>query len=224
MATPRKLVFGNEYVYHVYNRGLDQRTIFSNKRAYERFILTSRYYRHQQTPFRYSKFIQKTVLEQDIILRSFVKIPVLVEILAYCLMPNHFHFILRQKLDNGIPKFISLLCNSFAKYFNTRLSRVGPLFPGPFKAVVVETDGQLIHLSRYIHLNPVVSALIKPEQLDAYPWSSFPDYMNPSAQTFVDTNSVLAQFPSREAYKKFVYDQIDYARQLEVIKHQLIDG
>lgn len=90
-------------------------------------------------------------------------------------MPNHFHLLLQQIRDGGITEFISKLTNSYTRYFNIRNKRIGPLFQGEFKAVHVETDEQLIHLSRYIHLNPIVSYITK--KLESYQWFSYLEYL-----------------------------------------------
>lgn len=115
---------------------------------------------------------------------------------------------------------MSQLSNSYTKYFNTKYKRVGPLLQGAFKAVHIETDEQLVHVSRYIHLNPIVSGLIK--NLDDYQWSSYLGYTQPEP-TFCSTTEVLSFFPTKEEYKKFIEDQIDYGVTLELIKHHLID-
>ena len=137
-------------------------------------------------------------------------------------MPNHFHFLIRQLKENGISKFMSQISNSYTKYFNTKYNRIGPLFQGAFKAVLIESDEQLIHVSRYIHLNPVVSGLIK--NLEDYRWSSYLEYIKPN-DTFCSINEILGFFTpnERKRYKEFVEAQIDYGRKLEKIKHQLID-
>ena len=75
------------------------------------------------------------------------------EIICYCLMPNHLHLLLRQLMDGGISKFMSNFANSYTRYFNTKSKRKGPVFEGKFKAKRIETDEQLLHLSRHIHLN-----------------------------------------------------------------------
>ena len=101
----------------------------------------------------------------------------MIEIICYCLMPNHIHFLIRQLKENGISKFMGQISNSYTKYFNTKYTRVGPLLQGPFKAVLIESDEQLIHVSRYIHLNPIVSGIVK--NLEDYPWSSYLEYIKP---------------------------------------------
>ena len=131
--------------------------------------------------------------------------------------------LLKQKADDGIPKYLNNFANSYTRYFNTKRKRIGPLFQGIFKAVRIETDEQLIHVSRYIHLNPVVSLVIKEEELDNYPRSSFPEYLNPKIEGICDQKEILGLFDSRKTYRKFVYDQIDYARRLEEIKHLTLE-
>lgn len=144
----------------------------------------------------------------------------IVDIVCYCLMPNHFHFLVRQKKDKGITEFISKLSNSYTKYFNIKYSRVGPLLQGEFKAVHVENDAQLLHLSRYIHLNPLVNYITK--DLNLYKWSSYQEYIRGNSQICIK-DSVLTQFQSAKTYNQFILDQIDYATTLESVKHQLID-
>ena len=99
----------------------------------------------------------------------------IVDIGAYCLMPNHFHILLQQLQDNGISTFVRKLLNSYTRYFNTKNERIGPLFQGQFKAVRVESDEQLLHLTRYIHLNPLVGYVVK--DLRNFEWSSYLDYI-----------------------------------------------
>ncbi len=147
----------------------------------------------------------------------------LVDIICFCLMPNHFHFMLKQKLDNGISTFISNFTNSYTRYFNTKHERIGPLFEGIFKAVRIESEEQLIHTSRYIHLNPVSSFLIEPKDLENYQWSSYLEFLGFSDENLTIKNLVLNFFPLVSDYKKFVLDHADYARQLELIKHLTLE-
>lgn len=223
MATNRKLVFADGEIYHVFNRGVEKRPTFTTTRDYERGIQTFEYYRVQKPPLRFSHFIRLSEEAQAFALENLNKLKNLIDILAYCLMPNHFHFLLRQTQENGISKFIANFTNSYTKYFNTKNKRVGHLFQGTFKAVRIEDDNQLIHVSRYIHLNPVSSFLIESEELEKYSWSSYPAYIGIIQPKIIDTSTVLALFSSQKDYKKFVLDQADYARSLEIIKHLTIE-
>lgn len=198
-------------IYHIYNRGSDKRNIFTQLRDYKRFKQTFYYYQFSGPKPRLSisslKSFQPNLNNK------------LVEILCFCLMPNHFHFMIKQLKEKGTSIFMSQLANSYTKYFNTKYNRVGALLQGAFKSVLVENDEQLIHLSRYIHLNPVVSGICKlPEE---YYWSSFGEYTD--KETICSTSLVLDLFPSKEKYAEFTKDQIDYGKTLEIAKHQLTD-
>jgi len=136
-------------------------------------------------------------------------------------MPNHYHFLIRQIQDNGISEFISKISNSYTKYFNTRYSRVGPLLQGQFKALRIESDEQLIHVSRYIHLNTIASFLVK--DLKEYPWSSYQNYISSQFDKACSKDFVLSMFKSEHTYEEFVLDQVDYAQKLELIKHLALE-
>ena len=139
-------------------------------------------------------------------------------------MPNHFHLLLRQETEHGIPVYLSNISNSFAKYFNTHHKRTGSLWQRPFKAVRIETEEQFLHVSRYIHINPAVSFVIKEERLDIYPWTSLPEYLVGGADGICETKEIHGHFRTTHVYRKFIHDQIDYAKTLEKIKHLSIDG
>ena len=205
----------NDYFYHIYNRGADKRNIFLQLRDYRRFFQTFNYYRFIGPKPRFSKFAKSDLI-------SFSPDPKkkLVDIVCYCLMPNHFHFLIKQLRNNGVSTFISQICNSYTKYFNTKNRRIGPLFQGAFKAVLIETDEQLIHVSRYIHLNPIVSGVA--HDLNSYFWSSYYEYVS-GKESICSTGYVLDLLPSRTGYQKFVEEQIDYGITLELLKHQTID-
>ena len=91
-----------------------------------------------------------------------------------------------------------------------------------FKAVRIESEEQLLHVSRYIHLNPATSYLIKVNQLVNYPWSSFKDYQK-DTNSFVNTSLVLNSFKSFKKYEEFVFDQADYQKTLDEIKHLVVE-
>ncbi len=205
--------FVNNQFYHIYNRGVEKRTIFENRSDRNRFIASMIYYQHEGPKPKFSNSTKRKALKNlgDKI----------VEISCYCLMPNHFHFLLKQSKDNGITEFISKLINSYTKYFNTRHDRIGPLFQGEFKAVLVESDEQLLHLSRYIHLNPLVAYLVK--DLSLYEWSSYNEYMKDQAG-ICSKEDILKFFGESPAkYLQFISDQEDYALQLAFIKHQILE-
>ncbi|MBU0569566.1 transposase, partial [Patescibacteria group bacterium] len=138
---------------------------------------------------------------------------------SFALMPNHFHLLLRQTKTKGVEKFLTDLQNSFAKYFNIRYKRGGSLFQKPFKAKRLSSDEEFLHVSRYIHLNPVTSFLIKCEELKKYPWTSYPSYVRESEEGFIDTNFILNLTGSKKRYEKFISNQVDYQKKLHLIKN-----
>lgn len=202
-------------IYHIYNRGVEKRDIFTQSRDYKRFIQAIFYYQFLGPKPSFSKFSKSQIATFKPLNKNKI-----LEIICFCLMPNHFHLLVRQLKEKGASNFIGQLANSYTKYFNTKYTRVGPLFQGTFKALRVETDEQLLHLSRYIHLNPVVSGLV--ENLDQYNWSSFKDYRDLN-RNFCSIDEILSFFPSNEKYLEFTRDQIEYGITLEILKHQAID-
>ena len=223
MSGLRQVVLARGEIYHVFNRGVERRDIFTDKREYRHVIDLIDYYRFSDVPMRFSQFqllskADRVTVFSKIRQRKLVR----VEVLAYCLMPNHFHFILKQVSDTGISDFVSNVCNSHSRYFNTKHSRVGPLFQGPFKAVRVETEEQLRHLSRYVHLNPVSAFVIDERLLDSYPWSSLSEYLTSQAR-IINPEPIMSVFKTTERYREFVHDNIDFAKSLAKIKYYAID-
>lgn len=174
MATPPRYFQKGGY-YHVYNRGTRKQEIFIQKKDYERFLERLKEYKN--------KFE--------------------VSILVYCLMPNHFHFLLRQETDIPITFFMLRLGTSYAKYFNIKYDQVGSLFQGPFKAKLVDSDEYLLQLSRYIHRNPISTRGV---DLEFFPWSSYAAYVKGEANDLVDPSSILSYFAKNNPssnYKQF---------------------
>lgn len=222
MADKRVPLVTGEF-YHVYNRGVAHQPTFLTKRNYDQALLTLSYYRFRKPPARLSRFKElPRGRRQELLVELGRSEDAHVKIISFVLMPNHFHFLLKQTQDRGISTFLSKFTNSYTKYFNTKQGRVGPVFQGVFKAARIETEEQLIHLSRYIHLNPLVSFVVKETEFLSYPRSSLPDFIR-GESSLVWVNSVLEHFSSPKDYKKFVLDQIDYGRKLEQIKHLMLE-
>jgi len=134
-------------------------------------------------------------------------------------MPTHLHLVLKQLTEHGISEFMSLILNSYTRYFNTRHHRKGPLWEGRFKDVRVKTDEQLLHLTRYIHLNPVTAYMVgRPEE-----WgdSSYGEYISGVKDPICEFKGLLNIDPVR--YKTFVEDRADYQRRLGDIKRLLLE-
>lgn len=212
-------------VYHVVNRGVASQPIFLAKSDYERAKETMFFYQNRKLPLRYSFFLRSPSKERENIISELAKKKnFLVEIICYCFMPNHIHLLLKQTHDGGISSFMSNFSNSYTRYFNTNKKRVGPIFQGKFNAIRVETDEQLLHTSRYIHLNPYTSYIVKNlKDLIYYPHSSFPEYLNPENSNFCSKELILSRYKNPDFYKKFVFDQADYQRKLNEIKHLILE-
>ncbi|MCL5784226.1 MAG: transposase [Patescibacteria group bacterium] len=205
----------NDQIYHVFNRGVAKLPIFTDKRDYNRFLETIYYYQFQGPKPQFSQLNRFKDFK-------FEKNEKIVEILCYCLMPNHYHFLIKQLQENGISEFINKISNSYTKFFNAKHNRIGPLLQGQFKAVRIESDTQLIHVSRYIHLNPIASFLVK--NLKDYSWSSYLAYIGLQIDRVCTNDIILSLFKTKKKYEQFVLDQVEYAQSLETVKHLLIDG
>ena len=215
----RKLVLTTEEIYHVFNRGIAQAPIFKYSKDYQRFLDLLSYYRFNPSlSFSHYNRLEKAAKNHY---WSNLKEnnPQIVEILAFCLMPNHFHFLLKQTKEQGIKMFVSNIQNGYAKYFNTRHNRSGALFQAMFKAVRIETDEQLLHVSRYIHLNPVTAYIVAPENILPYLWSSLSEYLGQTSPTLTNPKLVLDMIKGPKNYKNFLLDQANYQRELDKIKH-----
>ena len=132
-----------------------------------------------------------------------------ISLLAYCLMSNHFHLLVRQNSERGIDNFMRSISTKFVRYFNTRHKRIGPLFQGPYKAVKVDSEYQLVYLSKYIHRNPLDLSSYKdsPSRLNEYKYSSYGNYSHNFNQTWVIAKDILDLFSLKDkniSYLSFV--------------------
>jgi len=212
-------------VYHVFNRSIAKIPIFLERRNYIRTLELINYYRYIKPDIRYSHFNRLPLKEKINFLNNLKKnVKAQVEILAFCLMSNHFHFILKELEENGIKSFMSNIQNSYAKYFNLRNDRIGSLFQAKFKSILIEADEQLIHVCRYIHLNPYSGYIIKSTQeIYDYPWSSFKTYIGEEEFEFVNKSLILGFFSSVEEFEKFTLDAADYQRNISDLKHLILE-
>lgn len=211
-------------IYHIFNRSVGGQPIFVDNRACSRAIELINFYRFLRPSIRYSHYNRLSKEQKLNFWDGLVKNHVnQVEILAFCLMPNHFHFVLRQSADTGIIKFMNNFQNSYARYFNTKFDRYGSLFQARFKSVHIETDAQLLHVVRYVHLNPLTSFVLKDKsELKNYPWSSFKEYLTLISHC-VETKTVLDLSYNLDKFEEFTFDQLSYQRELNEIKHLALE-
>lgn len=217
----RKDPLVNDHYYHVFSRSIAKYVIFNDEEDYLRFMELLNLYRFADFNYKYSKFISLEISHQKGIIENLQKTNnFLVKIISFCLMPTHIHLLLKQNSDDGISKFMSRILNSYTRYFNIKHGRKGPLYEGPFKSVLVKTDEQLLHLTRYHHLNPSSAGIVN-NPFD-WPYSSLREYCDEGENGFCDFRELINMLPKQ--YKKFVLDQKSYQRELSIIKEFLIDN
>lgn len=210
----RKIPLVNGELYHIYTKSIAEYKIFKSKRDFLRMEELIRFYKYEQD-VRFSSY--EILKKEGRIINFDIKI---VEIIAYCLMPTHIHLILLQTQDNGISKFMEKILKSYALYFNNKYKRKGPLWSGKFSNVLIRTDEQLLHLTRYIHLNPVSAYLVeKPEDWE---FSSYREYIGIKRENFLSKWDDFLEIKVEE-YKKFVEERKDYQRELAKIKALLLE-
>ena len=229
----RKIQFINDCLYHVYNRGTEKRIIFLNEEDYFRFVHDLYEFNNVDFTLNLARTIVRGLASNN---NSNNKKPrdLLVNIIAFCLMPNHFHLILRQLKEGGIAKFMQKIGTGYTMYFNQKNQRNGALFQGTFKAILVDKDNYFLPLINYVHLNPV--ELIEPNQkqegikdwgkinefLENYRWSSYLDYANIKNFPSVLNKGFLAgYFKNGENYKNFINQWL--TKDLEPIKNTILE-
>jgi putative transposase len=209
-------------VYHIFNKSIARFKIFSNDSEFSRMTALIRYYQREKPAVKFSKFLKLARVRNN----QNSEPPVLsdgklVEIIAFCVMPTHIHLVLKQLKENGISIFMSNVLNSYTRYFNTKHKRKGPLWEGRFKNVLIKSSEQLLHLTRYIHLNPLTAHLVeKPEEWSA---SSYGEY-----SLRVDGNVKICKYDDLLqieplAYREFLLDRALYQRDLAKIKDLLLE-
>lgn len=213
-------------IYHVFNKSIAGFKIFNTEADYLRIIATIRYYQVVGCSLSFSDFLRLKRTEGNNIdecLKDYLKDKKekIADMLAYCIMPTHIHLILKQLKEKGISLFMSNILNSYSRYFNTKHKRKGPLWEGRFKHVLVETDEQLLHLTRYIHLNPATAYLVDNPQ--GWAASSYKEYIleRKTDNQICNYENLLKIVPSY--YKKFVEDMTSYQRDLAKIKNQILE-
>ncbi|MGH2568226.1 MAG: transposase, partial [Bacteroidota bacterium] len=171
---PRRVIlFSPDQFYHVYNRGNDRQPIFFDRENYLFFLR------------RVKEYLAASV-----------------EIHAFCLMPNHYHLLLRMTKEVDFSDAMKKLLISYTKAINKKYQKVGHLFQGSFKAKLVDSPEYFLHLSRYIHLNPRIAGLVKYPQ--EWEFSSYREYLGLRKNELVMTEFILSQFRDLKDYQKYV--------------------
>lgn len=204
----------SENIYHIYNRGVEKRPLFMNSRDYARFIDDLIAFNDIEAVINFKPRIND-IKSGDYKRKS------LVDILSFCLMPNHYHLLLRQRVDGGITEFMRKLGGGYVNYFNLKHERVGTLFQGKFKSVLINDESYFRYISFYIHLNPLElsfsdwreKGIGEPQKaiefLDKYKWSSHADYIGKfDFSLVIDKGFLDEHFDNLFQYKKDLCDFI----------------
>ena len=188
--------------YHVYSRGTNQDTIFRDDGDYAVFLNL------------FKRYLSDSPV-QDQQGREYLWLHDQIELLAYCLMPNHFHALVYQTEPGAITRLFKSTLTAYGMYFNRKYMRHGPLFQSRFRASIITSDVYLQHISRYIHLNP--------KNYRRWPFSSLPYYQARQHAAWVSPDRILELFASSEEYMDFLADYEDHKKMLKKIRSELAD-
>jgi putative transposase len=219
-------------IYHIYNRGVDKRDIFMDNEDRIRFIHDLFEFNDSNPSPNINNIFNhnKEFKYLEVGLPNITRMPrkILVEILAYCLMDNHFHIIVRQKKDNGITEFMRKLGTGYTNYFNKKYERTGALFQGRFKSVCIKNNSHLMYLPMYIHLNPLDFKFPEwrnrkifdynkaVEFLDSYRWSSYLDYTGQkNFPSLINKDFILSRVGNEKKFKKEI---INWLKSFDISK------
>ncbi|MCF7906913.1 transposase [Patescibacteria group bacterium] len=229
----RKVQFINDEYYHVYNRGVDKRIVFESSEDLERFFLSMQefndinpigsIYEEKLIKNRIEKFggSASKLSASDFSPKEKEK---LVEFICYNLLPNHYHFFLKQLVDNGIQKFMHRISTGYTGFFNRKNKRNGSLFQGRYKAIHVNSNEYLLHLSTYINLNHQVHNLEKfGGSASKLFKSSWREYLGQDQKEICAKDIILDQFDSSNNYQKFSEEGLERIKESKEIQKYLLE-
>ena len=196
---------GNSY-YHVYDKGVEGGKIFLDRQDYETFLYYLYVYTAAPTE------IQEKYPELPLRLKA-KNLLGEIYLVGYCLMPNHFHLLLKQKSERSMPKFIKQVINGYTTYFNKKYKRKGAIFQGRYKSMRIDSEYLLVQMARFVHLNPSIAGLCV--NLRDYPWSSYVNHRL--------TGGIINRFGNVEDWEKFHLDKNSYESNFNKIKNLTID-
>lgn len=206
----RRTIFAPNEHYHLYNRGNNKQCIFHEENDYIRFLF---YILHFQSPVVFTDISEKVnrfKRTQDFgvpkeVLNTIIS-ERMVALIAFCIMPNHFHLIVKEVEEEGISRYMQRVLNGYSKYANKKYpeKHIGHVFQGPFKGVHQKTNEQFLYLSAYIHRNPKEISSRR-QQEKRYPWSSFQDFLGANRWgSLLSSAIVREQFRRGRDYERFV--------------------
>lgn len=205
--------------YHLYNRGVEKRNIFLDDQDYTVFLHLLKYYLSPPDPNNEHPLANLPLTGfNPVRLRPMQTLFGKIDLLSYCLMSNHYHLLVKQITRDGITQLTRKISTTYSMYFNHRYERVGHLFQGIFRAVLIQEDPYLLHLSRYIHLNPNEVTGFNPV---TYPYSSYQYYLGLKNAPWVKPQFILEYFQSSSSllpkkinsYRKFVEEYLQDSKE-----------
>lgn len=205
--------------YHVYNRGVAKQAIFEKREDYVVFL---HYLKEYLLPLDYQDRVRLQGINPR---RKAITLFGEVELLAYCLMPNHFHLMIKNISRQGLSRFMKALATNYVMYYNYKYNRVGPLFQGIYRAVEVRDEKYFTWISRYIHLNPR-SLFARDQPLWSYEFSSYPAYLGLWKADWLNSDEIITMFSqtnTKSSYQNFVEEGVDISPALEPLMLGLDD-
>jgi len=204
----RKIIITPGEYYHLCNRSNDKQNIFIEDRDWIRFLFIILYFQSTENFNNLSRLITHFVKHRVFNIPRDKTEKIIknrdVELIIFCLMPNHFHLLVRQLKEKGVSRYMQRVQNAYAKYFNAKYKKSGHLFQGPFRIAHVKNNEQMLYLSAYIHRNCRELKHWQNKECQ-YPWSSFQDYCGKNRWgKLLEHNIISDQFPSPKDYKKFI--------------------
>lgn len=199
----KREIFPGEY-YHIFNRGNYKQDIFLDERDRVRFLFLvlhlqslSKFYNIGRQVTYYVKHRMFNIIAEKI------EHGRVVELVAFSLMPNHFHLIIKEVKKGGAGEYMRRIQDAYTKYFNTKYNRSGHLLSGPYRAIHIKDNRQLLYLSTYIHRNPRELSGWRGKEVK-FPWSSFQDFLKNRWGSLLATGIILKQFSDAKGYRDFV--------------------
>ncbi len=204
----RNVQFAPREFYHICDRGNRKQEIFTDDRDRIRFLFLILYGQSPAAIIRVDRqvdyFIKHRVFKVDETETSAVVAQRCVSLVCFTLMPNHFHLLIREEENEGVSRYMQKILDAYTKYFNIKYGQSGHLFQGPFRAVHVKKNEQLLYLSAYIHRNPSALRGWRGREHE-FPWSSYPDYSNSNQWgSLLDQKILTKQFDSPGDYRRYV--------------------
>lgn len=196
-------VYVPESYYHIYNRGVNKEAVYREEEDFAIFLSLLKRYLGREAERKPNRTWHPNFYNS-------------IELLAFCLMDNHFHLFIYQQDAEAMAKLMTSLTVSYGMYFNKKYGRVGPIFQRCYRAVRMTDESQFLHISRYIHMNPA--------EYETYEWSSLPYYLQKKHASWIRPARILEVFKDQQTdYRQFLSDYKNRRDELVSLKNELAD-